>query len=200
MTRPVLLVAITVRLLLAGASAQPDVSGLDSLGGAVDSLSDARAADGAALDSLLSAHPDVLARHLALAQAAHPWWQRWSLPALGAGLLTLAGAGAWAYRRLRAQVDAAAMGVASVGAMQAAVRTSVQSAERVDAAMAALNERMDARLADVARTRDGIEAQLAQTRNLLDRAERLGLFQATFAQATAPVSEAPNALPLDPET
>ena len=80
-----------------------------------------------------------------------------------------------------------------------AARAAAQSAARADAAIAALSASVSARLADVERTRTAVEAQIAQTANLLERAERLGLFRDAFAAAVAvPPADLPDA-PSTPE-
>ncbi len=153
----------------------------DSLAAAVAAR---RAAEGAALDSLLAAHPDVLAAHLASFEAARPWWRRWWTLPLAFGIIALTGLGlaiAAFVRAGRAASDIA--GLPSDGGP--AARTATQAAARADAAVAALSASVTARLADVERTRAAVEAQMTQTSNLMERAERLGLFRDAFAAAVA---------------
>jgi hypothetical protein len=201
-----LAVLLVAPMLWASALAQPPTDSLrvDSLavGSAASESTSGAAAQrsaldpaAAAFDSLLAANGAVLAARVDSVAAARPWWRRWAGWLVG-GLVAvaLAGAGAFGYRRLSADVADASRG--STGSAAAAQ----QAAARVDAAVARLHRDVNAKLVALDATRATIEAQLAQTRDLLDRAERAGLFRATFADAVAapPAGEAPGSPPTDP--
>ncbi len=149
----------------------------------------------AGFDSLLAANGAVFAARVDSVAAARPWRRRWAgWLAGGLAAAALAGAGAFGYRRLSADVADASRG--SSGSAAAAQH----AAARVDAAVARLHSEVNAKLVALDATRAAIEAQLVQTRDLLDRAERAGLFRATFADAVAapPPGEAPSSPPTDP--
>lgn len=199
------LAVLLLALLASAASAQPLADTADLTADSVATLSPSdslaaataaqRAAEGAALDSLLTAHPDVLAARLGAYEAAQPWWRRWWTYALTLGALALAGLGlalAAFLRAARVDHEVATLGSSDGGP---AARTATQAAARADASVAALSASVTARLGDLERTRAAVEAQITQTANLLDRAERLGLFRDAFKTALA---AAPDAAPSPP--
>lgn len=193
----------TARAASAAALGDTARSSASPLGTALpDSAAAARTAAEARFDSVLTARADVLAAAVDEARGRRPWWRRWGPGLLiGLGFAALGGLGAWAAQHLRDEIAASAGrgGMSPKMAEQAAERAATQAVATVRTTTERLSSDVNGHLKRLAALHRATEAELTQTRNLLDRAERLGLFRATLTEALAgptdPTPDAPSAQP-----